>query len=215
MFTNISTLREIMKELTDRQKQIVQESIQIIAKKGIQGLTIKNISNAIGISEPAIYRHFKNKNDIILTIISSMTISAENEFIHIDQNNDAINNIQTMILKHTKRFISNPSLAAIVFSEEMFNNSSILSEPVRALMNMNQYRLKTLIEKGQKLGSIRSDIPAKQITLLITGSFRFLVSKWHIMGFEFDLEEEVNEMLLTIDKLLTNFNITFNNTQKK
>jgi TetR/AcrR family transcriptional regulator, fatty acid metabolism regulator protein len=204
-----------MKELTDRQKQIVQESIQIIAKKGIQGLTIKNISNAIGISEPAIYRHFKNKNDIILTIISSMTISAENEFIHIDQNNDAINNIQTMILKHTKRFISNPSLAAIVFSEEMFNNSSILSEPVRALMNMNQYRLKTLIEKGQKLGSIRSDIPAKQITLLITGSFRFLVSKWHIMGFEFDLEEEVNEMLLTIDKLLTNFNITFNNTQKK
>ena len=35
------------------------------------------------------------------------------------------------------------------------------------------------------------------------------------MGFEFDLEEEVNEMLLTIDKLLTNFNITFNNTQKK
>ena len=54
----------IMTAYTDRQNQIIQESIQLIAQKGIQGLTIKNISKAIGFSEPAIYRHFENKNDI-------------------------------------------------------------------------------------------------------------------------------------------------------
>ncbi|MBL6964026.1 MAG: helix-turn-helix transcriptional regulator, partial [Candidatus Marinimicrobia bacterium] len=55
-----------MNEYTERQDQIIQESIQLIAEKGIQGLTIKNISKAIGITEPAIYRHFDSKNDIIL-----------------------------------------------------------------------------------------------------------------------------------------------------
>ncbi len=54
-----------MNDFTVRQKQIIQESIQLIADKGIQGLTIKNISKSIGISEPAIYRHFDNKNNQI------------------------------------------------------------------------------------------------------------------------------------------------------
>ncbi|MCD4664213.1 MAG: TetR/AcrR family transcriptional regulator, partial [Bacteroidales bacterium] len=44
--------------LSDRQQQIIEESIKIIDEKGIQGLTIKNLSKAIGISEPGIYRHF-------------------------------------------------------------------------------------------------------------------------------------------------------------
>lgn len=54
-----------MNDFTVRQKQIIQQSIQLIADKGIQGLTIKNISKSIGISEPAIYRHFDNKNNQI------------------------------------------------------------------------------------------------------------------------------------------------------
>ncbi|MCK5088225.1 MAG: helix-turn-helix transcriptional regulator, partial [Melioribacteraceae bacterium] len=47
--------------MTKRQAEIIDESIKLIADKGIQGLTIKNLSKAIGVSEPAIYRHFENK----------------------------------------------------------------------------------------------------------------------------------------------------------
>ena len=45
---------------TERQQEIINKSIEIIATKGIQGLTIKNLSKEIGVSEPAIYRHFEN-----------------------------------------------------------------------------------------------------------------------------------------------------------
>ena len=53
--------------LTERQQEILDKSIEIISRKGIQGLTIKNLSKEIGISEPAIYRHFESKTDILLT----------------------------------------------------------------------------------------------------------------------------------------------------
>jgi AcrR family transcriptional regulator len=59
-----------MKSFTDRQKEIISASIGIIAKKGIQQLTIKNISKEIGISEPGIYRHFESKMDILLAILA-------------------------------------------------------------------------------------------------------------------------------------------------
>lgn len=191
-----------MKEYTDRQNQIIQESIQLIANKGIQGLTIKNISKAIGISEPAIYRHFENKDDIILAIISTMKQSTEEELSHVDDNNPTIENIKKMIQGHTNRFIKNPSLTAIIFSEEIFNNNSILVKPIRMMMKRNQNKLIAMIEKGQASGDVRKDIQAEQISLMVIGSFRFLVSKWHIMNFDFDLKKEVNEMLHAIEKVL-------------
>ncbi len=191
-----------MNNYTERQNQIIQESIQLIADKGIQGLTIKNISKAIGITEPAIYRHFESKNDIILAIISTMKESTAEELSHIDDENPTLEKIKKMIQGHTNRFIKNPSLTAIIFSEEIFNNNSILAKPIRMMMKMNQNKLITMIEKGQVSGDVRSDIQAEQISLMVIGSFRFLVSKWHIMNFDFDLKKEVNEMLDAIEKVL-------------
>ncbi|MBT3996654.1 MAG: TetR/AcrR family transcriptional regulator, partial [Candidatus Marinimicrobia bacterium] len=152
-----------MNEYTDRQNQIIQESIQLIADKGIQGLTIKNISKAIGISEPAIYRHFENKDDIILAIISTMKQTTEEELSHVDENNPTIDKIKKMIQGHTNRFIKNPSLTAIIFSEEIFNNNSILAKPIRIMMKLNQNKLIAMIEKGQASGDVRVDIQAEQI----------------------------------------------------
>lgn len=191
-----------MNDYSDRQNQIIQESIQLIADKGIQGLTIKNISKAIGISEPAIYRHFENKNEIILAIISTMKDSTNNELFQIDENNPTIDKIKKMIQGHTNRFIKNPSLTAIIFSEEIFNNNSILAKPIRMMMRRNQNKMISMIEKGQAAGDVRLDINAEQISLMVIGSFRFLVSKWHIMNFDFDLNKEVNEMLGAIEKVL-------------
>ena len=191
-----------MNNYTERQNQIIQESIQLIAEKGIQGLTIKNISKAIGISEPAIYRHFENKDDIILAIISTMKQTTEEELSHVDENNPTIDKIKKMIQGHTNRFIKNPSLTAIIFSEEIFNNNSILAKPIRIMMKLNQNKLIAMIEKGQASGDVRVDIQAEQISLMVIGSFRFLVSKWHIMNFDFDLKNDVNEMLNAIEKVL-------------
>ena len=191
-----------MNEYTERQNQIIQESIQLIAEKGIQGLTIKNISKAIGITEPAIYRHFESKNDIILGIISTMKSSTDAELSNIDENNPTIDKIKKMIQGHTNRFIKNPSLTAIIFSEEIFNNNSILAKPIRLMMKLNQNKLISMIEKGQAAGDVRVDIKAEQISLMVIGSFRFLVSKWHIMNFDFDLKKDVDEMLNAIEIVL-------------
>ena len=43
----------------------MESALGLIAEKGIQGLTIKNLSKKIGISEPAIYRHFDSKSSIL------------------------------------------------------------------------------------------------------------------------------------------------------
>ncbi len=56
---------------TERQKEIVEAALELITTKGIQGVTIKNLAKKIGITEPAIYRHFKSKTEILLSILNS------------------------------------------------------------------------------------------------------------------------------------------------
>ena len=45
-------------ELSKRQKEIIGAAISLIAQNGIEGLTTKALAAAVGISEPALYRHF-------------------------------------------------------------------------------------------------------------------------------------------------------------
>ena len=52
-------------ELSERQKEIINASLEIIAENGIQSLTIKNLSKKIGLVESAIYRHYESKTQIL------------------------------------------------------------------------------------------------------------------------------------------------------
>ena len=58
-----------MIEFTSRQIEIIKASGYIISKFGLKELTIKNIAKHLGITEPAIYRHFENKEKIILGVL--------------------------------------------------------------------------------------------------------------------------------------------------
>jgi AcrR family transcriptional regulator len=54
---------------TEKQIHIINTSIELIAEKSIQGFTIKNLSKKLGVSEGAIYRHFKSKTEVLLGIL--------------------------------------------------------------------------------------------------------------------------------------------------
>ena len=57
-----------MSELSARQEEIIDTAIKLIDAGGIQNLTMKNIARQMGFSEPAIYRHFESKLDLLLAM---------------------------------------------------------------------------------------------------------------------------------------------------
>ncbi|WP_394922301.1 TetR/AcrR family transcriptional regulator [uncultured Robinsoniella sp.] len=48
---------------------ILQEALRLFSDHGYDGVSVRQISGAVGIRESALYRHFKNKQDIFDTII--------------------------------------------------------------------------------------------------------------------------------------------------
>jgi len=188
--------------LTDRQLEIIAVSHDIINNYGIQGFTIKNIAKAIGISEPAIYRHYESKIDILLAILEDFQNLSYNMF-----QNAAVASVSSsekialVFRNHFNAFLVRPSLSAVVFSEEIFRNEETLKNRISQIMDQNRLILTDIIIMGQQKNEIRTDIEAAELALMTMGSLRLLVKKWQMSGSGFKLEEE-GEKIIKMIKLL-------------
>ena len=192
-----------MKELTPRQKEIVNISIELIAEKSIQGLTIKNLSQKLGLTEGAIYRHFNSKFDILLTILASFQKEADEILNSIcTSEKSAMKHIENIFNHHFKRFSEKPAITSVIFSESIFQNDSRLTAEVFKLLHAHEEVLKCIIESGQKSGEFRNDVECNVLVRMIIGSIRYTVTKWRLTHFEFDLIPEGRELLNNIKKLI-------------
>ncbi len=70
------------------------------------------------------------------------------------------------------------------------------------MMNKSQKILLSFIENGQKNGVIRNDISAEQLSFTIIGALRFIVTKWRLSGFTFNLEEAGSELWESLKKMI-------------
>ncbi len=182
--------------LTKRQIEIIDKSIEIIGTKGIQGLTIKNLSKEIGISEPAIYRHFESKTDILLAILKNfeeMSLFMDETLKKIDDT--AIGKIQFMFAKIIEIFSKEPAHISVVFSEELFKNEEILKEKIIEIMNMKEKAIEDIIAEGQKKEEIRNDIDNKTLALIVIGSLRFRMKQWDLRNQHTNLQGEGQNLI--------------------
>jgi len=190
--------------LSERQEQIIEESINLIAEKGIQGFTIKNLSKAIGISEPGIYRHFENKTKILLTILDQFLDMAQMLSGLVENNKlSAVQKISFMFNKMVERFEETPSLVSVIFSEEIFKNEEVLKRKIIKILNTNEDTLEAIIRTGQKNNEIRTDSDEKVLALMVMGSLRLLVKRWDLNEHKFDLSKEGKLLLNSIEAVLS------------
>jgi len=178
-----------------RRKQIVEISLEIIRHGGIQSLTIKEISKQIGISEQAIYRHFENKLDILVSIIQYFNRRLKESFEPKNDSESVINQIKHMTQSHMKLFDLHPSMAVVIFGEEIFQNDSSLSKEVLEALNKRLNHMTKLIKKGQKNGEINNKYPPAHLAHMFLGSLRLLATRWRLSGFNYSLATKGQKLI--------------------
>ena len=189
----------------------MEVSIGLIAENGIQSVTIKNIAGEIGISQPAIYRHFENKFEIMNAVLDAFQDVAV-DVLNFEKSRDlsALGKIEYFLLDRYRRCSENPKLAKVMFSEENFQFDKRLADKVLSIMHSHKESMHKVIVDGQKSGEIRGDIDTVSLFRIIFGAMRLLVKQWLLSGFAFDIQEEGRKlweaekvMVLPPDKLCT------------
>jgi AcrR family transcriptional regulator len=190
---------------TERQQEIISTALDLINEKGIQGLTIKNLSKKLGITEPAIYRHFENKIQILVALLDLLKKNTSVIFeAELNSDETAVLKIERLFEKHFKSFADMPSLASVVFSEELFRNEEKLIGKISEVIEHNNQTLLAILKEGQQKNEIRNDIGAEHLVIFIMGALRLFVKKWQFSGFAFNLEKEGTKLIQSVKLLISN-----------
>jgi AcrR family transcriptional regulator len=191
------------KELSDRQKEIIEVSLDLISEGGIQGLTIKNLAKRIGFSESAIYRHYENKIDILTAILDHFKSNTEDFYNReFNSNLDTLSKIEHLFKNQFRMFAASPSLVAVIFAEELFRNEISLKQKVAEIMQNTSKILARIILEGQQQGSVRRNIDASHLAIIVLGSLRMYVKQWHISDYSFNLVKEGEAFILSIKEII-------------
>ncbi|MFB3844347.1 MAG: TetR/AcrR family transcriptional regulator [Candidatus Cloacimonadaceae bacterium] len=188
---------------TERQQQIINKAIEIIAQKGYQELTIKHLAAAVGVSEAALYRYFSSKNELIHQILAYFEALAQQIMGSITENiQDPLEQVKAFVMNRYELFTANPDLAKVMFSEEIFWNDPSLGAHNLDIMHKHSEQIIKSIRAAQRKKEIRNDLSAVQLFRIIIGSLRLLITQWQLSDYSFSLTEEGKKLWQTLEKLI-------------
>lgn len=193
-----------MEKYTDRQIEIMEATTARIDKYGIQNTTIKNLAADIGLSEPALYRHFSSKNEILLSLLEYFTQELKIRINNISTKTDekSGDKLRAIFNSQLQTFSEKPAIVSVIFAESIFRFDKKLSDQVTEIMNLMHNYVKENIEKGQESGDYAKLINASTLTTIIVGGMRMAVLKWKISGNKSNLLKDGTAVLEGILKMI-------------
>ncbi|MDE1921083.1 MAG: TetR/AcrR family transcriptional regulator [Candidatus Omnitrophica bacterium] len=186
---------------TVRQREIIIAARSVIFSQGIENLTVRGIAKELKVTNGALYRHFKSKNEIISLLI------------------DDIEETMLATIREAAKETSNPLkklesmfLAHLSYSEQMRGTSFAIINQVSGIgpkhlklkmfKVLNRYlkTIKTIVVQGMESGIFRKDINPASASILFFGSIQSMVTLWCLSGYKLSLRKVYFTQMLDIYK---------------
>lgn len=186
-----------------RQQEIIESAGKLLIEKGIKGLTTKNLAIEMSFSESALYRHFKNKEDIVVLLLDYLGFNIKERLEIISQEkSNSIEKLQKLFNSQFQFFSQNPHFVVAVLSEGLFDESEKINESIMKIVNYKMQLLASIIEHGKQKNEITAEIETHDLVHIIIGTFRMMMLKWKFSKFKIDLIDEGNKIISTNLKLI-------------
>jgi AcrR family transcriptional regulator len=173
-----------------RQKQIADAACNVIIKYGSEHVTVKRIAKEVGISETAIYRHFRSKREILSFLIEDIEKFLMSG-IKLSSPNSAttIKVIETTIKTHMSSVIQRKGMSFQVIAEIISLGSKKLSKQVYDVINKYIEGIKYILETGLENGVIKKNVDLDAAALLFYGMVQGLINIWALSNYDLNAEE--------------------------
>lgn len=166
----------IRKSATDRKREIVQAALQLAFKVGPAQVTTGMIAAELGVTQPAIYKHFPCKDDIWAAVAQHLSqriaqnIARTNE---MQLEPDAY--LKTLVLGHLQVIKENPALPEFMIIRDTKDGHIILQDTIQLAMTAFRVALEANVETAVAKGIFRATLAPKDATTLIFGVIQSLV----------------------------------------
>jgi AcrR family transcriptional regulator len=178
------------KSSEERKAEVLQESLRILHEEGVHALTLRSIASAVGISEAALFRHFRNKEEIMEQLADTIFESTYTP---------RAEGLEELMTSRLERFERQPMRTALLFQEEVFRAYPNIKARFDEHRRRTQLRMAAAVEEGKRSGDLCSTVDGEAMALIIMGTIRMLVLEWRSDGYVHSLAERAGPV---IDQLM-------------
>lgn len=171
-----------------RKQQIAQAALSLVSSHGLKGLSIAGIARGVGLVPSAIYRHFKNKEqviDAILDLIRERLLA--NVKVVTEETEDVLERLRQLLMLHIQLIRDNQGILRVVFSEEVMNGSPERKARIYNTVETYLGAVAEIVRQGQEEGVIRADLEADSVSVAFLGMIQPAAILWHLSAGKFDV----------------------------
>jgi AcrR family transcriptional regulator len=188
------------KPTQERRREIADAAIKILSERGLRECTAAQIASEVGITDGTIFRHFKDKNEIIraaLDRLQELIVTAPRTGA------DPVERLRDFVTSRLHAVAVEPGLQSLLFSDQISHALGADGpRQVAALRNSGRALVRSCLREAADAGLVRQDLDVDATMLLITGivmSFLFAMKDGALPASVPDMEGRIWQ---TISSLL-------------
>ena len=165
-------------------QRIIKESVSLFLRKGFQGTTMEEVTNAVNLTKGAIYWHFKSKDHLVETILE------EWEKAYLDGLIASVNAVEGSFIDRFRNYHryawgfagNNPQLCMVWTSlaAEIGGSGLKVERKFREGLERYIHFLSGLIESGKAEHVVKEDMDSYVLANSIIGMHNGLFLQWYL-----------------------------------
>ncbi|TVQ50630.1 MAG: TetR/AcrR family transcriptional regulator [Saprospirales bacterium] len=188
--------------ITTRQKEIIAAAGKLLTHSGLSGLTIKNLAAEMKFTEGAIYRHFKSKEEIILTMLEYLASNMDERLSGLAKVSDPEQGLIELFENQLNFFSQHPHFVVAVFSDGLMESNEKINSAILRIVSVKMKHLFPVIFSGQQKGKFTTAITTEETIHLIIGAFRLQMFRWRALGFREDIKVSGMKTIQSVLKII-------------
>ena len=164
-----------------RQAEIAQAALDVIADRGVAGLSVAAVAQRVGIVPSGIYRHYPDREALIDAAFDGIGVHLDAQIEAVARlDADAITRLHRLFTLHLDALRANAVIHRVVFSRD-----GVAGHPgrrLRLLATIQRYlaRVAAIAAAGQREGSLRGDVDPAAVARAFLGLIQPAAFLWHL-----------------------------------
>ncbi|MDN3513690.1 MAG: TetR/AcrR family transcriptional regulator [Candidatus Brocadia sp.] len=186
-----------------RQDQIAQAALSLVATHGLKGLSMARVARRVGIVPSAIYRHFRDKDEVLDAAIGYIQKGLlDNVDVVCKETSDSRERLRRLLMLHVKLIRENQGIPRIIFSEDVYNGHPERKTKVYEIIKGYLERVGKIVRQGQQEGRIRSDVEPATVSLMFLGMIQPAAILWHMSDGKSDVTRHTEKAWMIFNECL-------------
>lgn len=153
-----------------RQEEIKKAVLSIIDQEGMHNLSTRKVAERVGVSEGALFRHFRTKREMILAVVDEVEEVLMKSLRDVAaEESPAEDRLLKFLCAHVRYLIANKGITILLFSEAAHANDPELKSRMLKILNEQKRLAKKIVNDGMSTGEWDKSLNVDHFATLYMG----------------------------------------------